>query len=96
MIEALTLGAALATLLVSVFSLVLLRRSLHEVSCQYGWCWRRVASVQEHNVAAEAVPAWASGASVRVPLCRKHETEFDNSEIEQDFKDRFTARDNPQ
>ena len=95
MIEVFTLGAALATLLVSVVSLVLIRRSLHEVSCQYTWCWRRVVSVHEHNVPAEAVPAGASEVAVTVPLCRKHETKFDKSEIEQNFIGRFRGRDNP-
>ena len=95
MIEVFTLGAALGTLLVSVVSLVLIRRSLYEVSCQYTWCWRRVASVQECNVPAEALPAGASEASVTVPLCRKHETKFDKSEIKQNFIDRFRGRGNP-
>ena len=95
MIEVFTLGAALATLLVSVVSLVLIRRSLHEVSCQYTWCWRRVTSVQEGNVPADALPAGASEASVTVPLCRKHETKFDKSEIKQNFIDRFRGRGNP-
>ena len=95
MIEVFTLGAALGTLLVSVVSLVLIRRSLHEVSCQYTWCWRRVTSVQECNVPAEALPAGASEASVTVPLCRKHETKFDKSEIKQNFIDRFRGRGNP-
>ena len=95
MIEVFTLGAALGTLLVSVVSLVLIRRSLHEASCQYTWCWRRVTSVQECNVPAEALPAGASEASVAVPLCRKHETKFDKSEIKQNFIDRFRGRGNP-
>ena len=95
MIEVFTLGAALATLLVSVVSLALLRRSLHEVSCAYSWCWRRVVSVQEHKVPADAVPAWASEASATVPLCRKHETKFDKSEVGQNFRDRYRGRDNP-
>lgn len=95
MIEVFTLGAALATLLVSVVSLVLLRRSLHEVSCQHGWCWRRVTSVQTHNVPAGALPDEFSGASASVPLCRKHEAKFDKSEVEQNFRDRFGGRDTP-
>ena len=47
MIEVFTLGAALATLLVSAVSLVLLRRSSHKASCAHVWCWRRVTSVRE-------------------------------------------------
>ena len=58
-------------------------------------CWRRVVSVQEHKVSAEAVPDWASEVSATVPLCRKHETKFDTSEIKQQFIDRFGGRDNP-
>ena len=57
MIEVFTLGAALGTLLVSVVSLVLIRRSLHEVSCQYTWCWRRVASAVSHRVVGFEVAA---------------------------------------
>ncbi len=95
MIEILTLVAALATLAVSVVSLVLIRRSSPEVSCHHTWCWRRAVSVQEHKVSAEAVPDWASEVSVTVPLCRKHETKFDTSEIKQQFIDRFGGRDNP-
>ena len=70
MIEVFTLGAALGTLLVSVVSLVLIRRSLHEVSCQYTWCWRRVTSVQECNVPAEALPVGAGNSAVVVDLPR--------------------------
>ena len=54
-----------------------------------------MASVQECNVPAEALPAGASEASVTVPLCRKHETKFDKSEIKQNFIDRFRGRGNP-
>lgn len=96
MIEVLTLGAALATLSVSVVSLVLLRRSLHEVSCQHGWwCWRRVTSVQTHKVPAGALPDEFGEASATVALCGKHETKFDKSEIEQNFRNRFGGRATP-
>ena len=95
MIEVFTLGAALATLLVSVVSLVLLRRSSPEASCKYRWCWRRATAFQEHNVPAGALPDEFSGASATVPLCRKHEAKFDKSEIEQQFRDRFGGGDSP-
>ena len=95
MIEIFTLVAALATLLVSVVSLVLIRRSSPEVSCQHKRCWRRVTSFQEHNVPAEAAGVWTGEVSTTVPLCRKHETKFDKSEIKQQLIDRFGGRDNP-
>ena len=96
MIEIFTLVAVLVTLLVSVISLVLIRRSSPEISCQHSWwCWRRVTSVQEHDVPAEAVGTWASEVSMTVPLCRKHETKFDKSEITKQISDRFGGRDNP-
>ena len=89
MIEVFTLGAALTTLLVSVISMVLLKRSLPEFSCQHAWCWRRVVSVQEKYVPAEMVPDGSSDVTMNIPLCRKHEALVDESVIAQDFKDRF-------
>ena len=92
MIEIFTLVAALTTLTVSVAGLVLIRRSVPEVSCQYPWCWRRVTSVQEHDVPMDAIPDYASEVSMTVPLCRKHETKFDKSGITQQFIDRCSGR----
>ena len=56
---------------------------------------RRAVSVQEHDVPAEAVGDWASEVSTTVPLCRKHETKFDTSEMKQQLIDRFGGRNNP-
>lgn len=95
MIEILTLSAALATLLVSVVSLVLLRRSSPGSSCNYRWCWRRATAFQEHIVPAGALPYEFSQVSATVPLCRRHEAQFDKDELERQFRDRFGGRDTP-
>ena len=92
MVEILALIAALAALLVSAVSLVLVKRSNSDIFCQEAWCWRRVVSVQEKIVPVEMVPDGSSSVSVNIPLCRKHEALVDESVIAQDFENRFGQR----